>query len=94
MLIRGRNVALEFTATSTCRLMSAVIYVTKRAIIEVHSIVSERIFDILTSIIAQLLTSRPFPDLCRGINVSNFTHLYPNYAVLEMWYNKSVFILF
>ena len=35
----------------------------KRAIIDVNSIVSGRNYDILTSIIAQLLTSRPFGDL-------------------------------
>ena len=42
--------------------------ITKRAIIDVNSIyiVSERNDDILTSIIAQLLTSWPFPDLCHS----------------------------
>ena len=38
--------------------------VTKRAIIDVISIVSGRNYDILTSIIAQLPMSRPFTDLC------------------------------
>ena len=38
--------------------------VTKRAIIDVNSIVSGRNYDILTSIIAQLLTPWPVPDLC------------------------------
>ena len=37
---------------------------TKRVIIDVNPIVFRRNYDILTSIIAQLLTSRPFPDLC------------------------------
>ena len=41
--------------------------VTRRAIIDVNYIVSERNYEILTSIIAQLLTSRPFHDLCRNI---------------------------
>ena len=36
-----------------------------QAIIEVNCIVSGRNYDILTSIIAQLLTSRPFGDLSR-----------------------------
>ena len=42
---------------------------TKRAIIDVNSIVSGRNYDILTSIrpIAQILRSRPFPDLCRSM---------------------------
>ena len=44
--------------------------VTKRAIIDVYSIVSWRNYDILTSIIAQLLTSRPFPDLCYAWSTS------------------------
>ena len=39
--------------------------VTKRAIIEVTSIVPGRNY-ILTSIIAQLFTSRPFPGLCES----------------------------
>ena len=38
----------------------AVIDVTNRAIIDVNFIVSERNCDILISIIAQLLTSRPY----------------------------------
>ena len=41
--------------------------VTKRPITYVNSIVSGRNYDTLTSIIAQLLTSRPFPDLCRVV---------------------------
>ena len=41
--------------------------VTKQEIIDVNSIVSGRNCDILTSIIAQLLTSRPFPDLWASI---------------------------
>ena len=39
--------------------------VSKRAIIDGNSVISGRNYVILTSIIAQLLTSRPFPDLCR-----------------------------
>ena len=38
---------------------------TKRAIIDVNSIVSGRNYDILDCIIAQLLTSRPFLDPCQ-----------------------------
>ena len=41
---------------------------TKRAIIGVNSIVSEWNYDTLTSIIAQLLTSRPFGDLSHGLH--------------------------
>ena len=37
--------------------------VPKRAIIDVNSIVSGRNYDILTSIIAQLVTSRQYPRL-------------------------------
>ena len=39
--------------------------VTKWAIIDVNSIVYGRTYDTLTSIIAQFLTSLPFPDFCR-----------------------------
>ena len=38
---------------------------TKEAILDVYSIVSERNYDIVTLIIAQLLTSWSFPGLCR-----------------------------
>ena len=38
---------------------------TERAIIDVNSVVSGRNYAILTSIIAHLMTSRPFPGLCR-----------------------------
>ena len=37
--------------------------VTKRAIVDINSIVSGWNYDILTSIITKLLTSRPFSDL-------------------------------
>ena len=37
--------------------------ITKQAIIDVNSIVSGRNYDILTSIIAKLLTSQPFDDM-------------------------------
>ena len=37
--------------------------VTKRAQIDVHSLVSGQNYDILTSIIAKLLMSQPFGDL-------------------------------
>ena len=40
--------------------------VTKGAIIDVNSIVSGQNYDILTSIIAKLLMSRPFGDLSRS----------------------------
>ena len=43
--------------------------VTKRATIDFDSIVSGRNYDILTSIIAQLLTSRTFPDLWQKVHV-------------------------
>ena len=43
---------------------------TNRAIIQVNSIVSEWNYDILTSIIAQLLPSRPFPNLCLSFHYS------------------------
>ena len=48
--------------------------VTKRAIIDINSIVSGQnyINDILTSIIAQLLTSRPSPNLCRNSHIVYF----------------------
>ena len=36
---------------------------------DVHCIVSGRNYDMLAPIIAQLLTPRPFPDLCRNIDV-------------------------
>ena len=49
--------------------------VTKRAIIDVNSTVSGRYYDILTSIIAQLLTSRPFLDSCRGQDARPFSFI-------------------
>ena len=60
------QVLLNVNGTYTCRLKSPNGRdVTKRAIIDVYSIVSGRNCDrpILTSIIAKLLTSRPFGDL-------------------------------
>ena len=44
--------------------------VTKRAIIDVNSVVSGRNYEIVTSNIAQLLTSRPYPNLCRHLYVT------------------------
>ena len=49
--------------------MSAKRDVTKQAITDVNSFVSRRNYDILTSIIAQLLTSRPSSDSQSKISV-------------------------
>ena len=58
------NYAVNSTALRTMRLKTPNGRdVTKRAIIDVNSIVAGRNYDILTSIIAKLLTSRPFSDL-------------------------------
>ena len=48
-----------------------VCHITKRAKIDVISIVSGQNYDILHPSIAQLLTSWPFPDLCHIMH-SNF----------------------
>ena len=47
-------------------------YVTRRAIIDVNSIVSGRNYNILTSIIAQVLPSRPLGDLSRPRPLGDF----------------------
>ena len=53
------------------RLKSATGYdVTKQVITYVNCIVSGRNYDLLASIIAQLLTSRPFSDLCWRVSIS------------------------
>ena len=58
--------------------------VTKRAIIDVNSIIYGRNYDIYASIIAQLPTSQPFGDLSQKIHPITdcedvlFTHLNPS----------------
>ena len=64
----GRRAILLWTSRLTSANSRAV---SKRAIIDVNSIVSGRNYDILTLIIAEFLMSLPFPDLSRQIAWDN-----------------------
>ena len=51
--------------------------VTKRAIIDVNSVMSGRNYGYFSSIIAQMLPSQPFPDMCRGVCLTAGSRLVP-----------------
>ena len=61
--------------------------VSKRAIIDVNSVVSGRNYDIFTSIIAHLLTSRPIVDLSRRLSRITSNRIRMN--ATEITYGKS-----
>ena len=61
--------------------------VTKRAIIDVNYVVSGRNYDIFTSIIAQLVTSRPFGDLSLMVCLDKAIRILPKWLDISQKYN-------